>query len=208
MGRGTDRPSGGSVSDTPGPTTAPPARVLVVDAANVVGARPDGWWKDRAGAAARLVGRLALLLERGVLSRHWSDTDDDVVVDASSEAVRASSEAGCTTSSQAEARKTSAQAGRTSSWENPEVVVVLEGRAREADTDGSTTLHLTVVRAAADGDACIVEQVSARAGADVVVVTSDRELRRRIERAGARVRGAGWLRSLTDDTPALPPPPR
>lgn len=29
-------------------------RVLVVDAANVVGATPDGWWNDRAGAAARL----------------------------------------------------------------------------------------------------------------------------------------------------------
>ncbi|WP_433467856.1 NUDIX domain-containing protein [Spirillospora sp. CA-128828] len=28
--------------------------VLVVDAANVVGARADGWWKDRAGANARL----------------------------------------------------------------------------------------------------------------------------------------------------------
>ena len=28
--------------------------VLVVDAANVVGARPDAWWKDRAGAAQRL----------------------------------------------------------------------------------------------------------------------------------------------------------
>ena len=28
--------------------------VLVVDAANVVGARPDGWWKDRAAAAERL----------------------------------------------------------------------------------------------------------------------------------------------------------
>ena len=27
---------------------------LIVDAANVVGARADGWWKDRAGAAARL----------------------------------------------------------------------------------------------------------------------------------------------------------
>lgn len=27
---------------------------LVVDGANVVGARPDGWWKDRAGAAQRL----------------------------------------------------------------------------------------------------------------------------------------------------------
>lgn len=33
-------------------------RVLVVDGANVVGARPDGWWKDRAGAARRLHGRL------------------------------------------------------------------------------------------------------------------------------------------------------
>jgi hypothetical protein len=29
-------------------------RVLVVDAANVVGSRPTGWWRDRAGAAQRL----------------------------------------------------------------------------------------------------------------------------------------------------------
>ncbi|WP_026928369.1 hypothetical protein [Granulicoccus phenolivorans] len=29
-------------------------RVLVVDAANVIGSRPDGWWRDRPGAAARL----------------------------------------------------------------------------------------------------------------------------------------------------------
>ncbi len=34
-------------------------RVLVVDAANVVGSRPDGWWRDRAGAAGRLHERLA-----------------------------------------------------------------------------------------------------------------------------------------------------
>jgi len=32
--------------------------VLVVDAANVVGSKPDGWWKDRAGAARRLHERL------------------------------------------------------------------------------------------------------------------------------------------------------
>lgn len=31
---------------------------LVVDAANVVGSRPDGWWKDRAGATRRLHERL------------------------------------------------------------------------------------------------------------------------------------------------------
>jgi hypothetical protein len=34
--------------------------VLLVDAANVVGARPDGWWRDRAGATERLLGRLAV----------------------------------------------------------------------------------------------------------------------------------------------------
>jgi predicted RNA-binding protein with PIN domain len=34
-------------------------QVLVVDGANVVGSRPDGWWKDRAGAARRLHGQLA-----------------------------------------------------------------------------------------------------------------------------------------------------
>lgn len=33
-------------------------RVLVVDGANVVGATPDGWWNDRAGAARRLHERL------------------------------------------------------------------------------------------------------------------------------------------------------
>ena len=31
---------------------------LVVDGANVVGSVPDGWWKDRAGAASRLASRL------------------------------------------------------------------------------------------------------------------------------------------------------
>lgn len=35
--------------------------VIVVDAANVVGARPDGWWRDRPGAARRLRDRLAPL---------------------------------------------------------------------------------------------------------------------------------------------------
>lgn len=30
----------------------------MVDAANVVGSRPDGWWRDRAGAAARLHARV------------------------------------------------------------------------------------------------------------------------------------------------------
>lgn len=39
---------------------------VVVDAANVVGSRPDGWWRDRRGAAERLVGRLETLAATGV----------------------------------------------------------------------------------------------------------------------------------------------
>ena len=42
---------------------------LVVDGANVVGSRPDGWWRDRAGAARRLHERLLV-----------TDTAYDVVV--------------------------------------------------------------------------------------------------------------------------------
>lgn len=43
--------------------------VLVVDGANVVGSRPDGWWKDRAGAARRLHEHLVV-----------ADTPYDVIV--------------------------------------------------------------------------------------------------------------------------------
>jgi hypothetical protein len=35
--------------------------IVLVDAANVVGSRPDGWWRDRAGATTRLLSRLASL---------------------------------------------------------------------------------------------------------------------------------------------------
>lgn len=87
-------------------------RTLVVDAANVVGSRPDGWWRDRAGAARRLWERLAaadlpygevvLVLEGAArpgvpearkgraLAVHAAGSGDDAVV----ETVRDRSEAG------------------------------------------------------------------------------------------------------------------
>ncbi|MGW1344094.1 hypothetical protein ACWCOV_23825 [Kribbella sp. NPDC002412] len=49
-------------------------QVIVVDAANVVGSRPDGWWRDRAGAARRLLAKLAALQER------LHDTTDIIVI--------------------------------------------------------------------------------------------------------------------------------
>lgn len=128
--------------------TERPEQVLVVDAANVVGARPDGWWRDRARSAERLVDGLAAArrVDPGLSSRR--------------------------------------------------IVVVLEGEAAAAAPPEHPGLE--IVRAPADGDATIVEMVSARRGEDVLVVTSDRELRRRVEANGARVRGAGWLRDLLD----------
>ncbi len=44
--------------------------VVIIDGANVVGSRPDGWWRDRAGAARRLHERLSptdLVLDEVVL---------------------------------------------------------------------------------------------------------------------------------------------
>jgi len=39
---------------------------IIVDVANVMGSRPDGWWRDRAGAAARLRAELTALAGQGV----------------------------------------------------------------------------------------------------------------------------------------------
>lgn len=41
--------------------------MLLVDAANVIGSRPDGWWRDRAGAARRFVGEVRLAARSGTL---------------------------------------------------------------------------------------------------------------------------------------------
>ncbi|MFE3546052.1 hypothetical protein ACFXK0_24085 [Nocardia sp. NPDC059177] len=51
-----------------------PRQLIVVDAANVVGSRADGWWKDRAGAARRLLTALAELTTR------LPDTTDITVI--------------------------------------------------------------------------------------------------------------------------------
>lgn len=41
--------------------------MLVVDAANVVGSRPTGWWRDRAGAARSLVDSVRAAVAEGRL---------------------------------------------------------------------------------------------------------------------------------------------
>jgi hypothetical protein len=54
--------------------SAPP--LLVVDAANVIGSRPDGWWRDRAGAVRRLLADLS----------NWRPDGQDVILVAEGKA--------------------------------------------------------------------------------------------------------------------------
>lgn len=76
-----------------------------------------------------------------------------------------------------------------------EVVLVLEGAAKRgnpADQKG----RVRTVHAAGSGDDSVVEEVKRQGGAGgraVTVVTADRLLRERVESAGAKARGAGWL---------------
>jgi hypothetical protein len=124
--------------------------MLLVDAANVIGSRPTGWWKDRAGAARSFVEDLRAGVAAGRLAEP--------------------------------------------------VVVVLEGKARGGASSG-TADGVTVVHAEGSGDDALVEVVgdasaasaSAAAAEEVVLVTADRELRRRAETLGAKVVGPTWL---------------
>jgi hypothetical protein len=55
----------------------PKAPLLVVDAANVMGSVPDGWWRDRKGAALRVRDALVPLAADGLrASDHLSDLPD------------------------------------------------------------------------------------------------------------------------------------
>lgn len=53
---------------------------VVVDAANVIGARPDGWWRDRAAAAGRLIERCAVLARTGLARAELHDVRPDEVL--------------------------------------------------------------------------------------------------------------------------------
>jgi 8-oxo-dGTP diphosphatase len=133
----------------------------VVDVANVMGARADGWWRDRAGAAARLCREILALAERGIPS----------------DRMPASSAAG------APERRF------------PAYVLVLEGRAREAAAGLDFSPRVQVIPATGAGDDTIV-RAAASLGRGCVVVTADRELRRRCEAVGAAVTGPGWILGL------------
>jgi 8-oxo-dGTP pyrophosphatase MutT (NUDIX family) len=130
---------------------------VIVDAANVMGARPDGWWRDRAAGALRLHGQLASLAGRGVAGLPGLPGLPPL-----------------------------------DRW-FPDLVLVVEGAARRAAFPSSD--HVRVVPAPGSGDDAIVAEAQALPGRRLVV-TADRELRRRCAAAGASVTGPGWLLAL------------
>jgi hypothetical protein len=46
-----------------------PVRMLVMDAANVIGSRPTGWWRDRPGATRVFTERVRATVTAGRLDR-------------------------------------------------------------------------------------------------------------------------------------------
>jgi len=114
----------------------------LVDGMNVIGSRPDGWWRDRAAAQRRLAEALAA----------WA-----------------------------------ARSGE-------DVAVVFDGRPHEIDAPG-VDVAFASRRGPNAADDDIVARVAASADPSAVrVVTSDRDLARRVEELGAEVVGPGALR--------------
>ncbi|APH45405.1 NTP pyrophosphohydrolase [Microbacterium sp. 1.5R] len=140
---------------------------LVVDAANVVGSVPNGWWRDRAGATARLASRLDGLAvpaaDLGVGGATWFP-EIALVVEGQARGI-------VTPSSDADA-------------EVPELLPAGGVSIVRAEGAGDEAIVAEVER-------------RTRAGQHVVVISSDRELQNRVDVAGAaQVRSAGWLLSV------------
>ncbi|MGH3156421.1 MAG: NUDIX domain-containing protein [Streptosporangiaceae bacterium] len=142
---------------------------IVVDAANVMGSRPDGWWRDRAGAALRLHGQLDALSRRGLPSLPG--------------------ELAQSPPAQSPPAQSSPALPPLTLW-FPDFVLVVEGAARRAEFGPAERVR--VVSAPGSGDDAIVA-AAAGVPAPRLVVTADRELRRRCQAVGAAVTGPGWL---------------
>jgi 8-oxo-dGTP diphosphatase len=158
---------------TPIASTAP---VVVVDVANVMGARADGWWHDRAGAALRLCREVIALAGRG------DETAGAWVLVLEGRA----REAVALLESEPSLEEDTVPPG---DWVPPV--------ADEEPTAGAPA-PVRIVSAPGSGDDAIVGAVAETVARDesCLVVTADRELRQRCEELNASVVGPGWLLRL------------
>jgi len=159
---------------------------IIVDSANVVGSRPDGWWRDRIGATVRLSDQLASLVTGGL-----TELPDGMAPSASGVSPG-------DTPTRASHRPLDGGSGElarmgdgvtTLRW-LPEVVLVVEGQARPAADTADGPVRVLAAPAAGDDTIAVL---AAHTPGRRVVVTADRELRQRCAAAGASVAGPGWL---------------
>ncbi|MET8702001.1 NTP pyrophosphohydrolase [Kitasatospora sp. NPDC004723] len=150
---------------------APGVPLLVVDGANVVGSVPDGWWRDRRGAAQRLRDALAPVAGRGLGAAAGDDGRPDL--------------------RDRPDRPDLPPWARTGPLE---VVLVVEGAARGI----TATPEVRVESASGSGDDLIVDLVATALatapGRACLVVTADRGLRARVTALGAAVVGPRAVR--------------
>jgi hypothetical protein len=140
----------------------------VVDVANVMGSRPDGWWRDRAGAALRLCQQVYALAHSA--NEATSEVGEWVLVLEGR-------------AREAAAAMMAAEGGEVSELaEGSEYHVV---RLVSAPGSGDDAIVGVVAAAVATDD-----------DATCLVVTADRELRQRCEQLNASVVGPGWLLRL------------
>ena len=183
---------------------------IVVDVANVMGSRPDGWWRDRAGAAVRLHDQIAELAASGGAILPGDDQPPGERP-GPGEHARPGERPG--------PAEHPGPGERPGPGENaPAFVLVLEGAARAAiprlpSARPGTAVprqlqpgEVRVVEARGSGDDAIVAVVHELSGRRIVV-TADRELRARCAAAGAEILGPGWLLGLLRE-PRSPRVPR
>ena len=149
---------------------------IVVDVANVMGSRPDGWWRDRAGAAVRLHAEITRLAASGraILGDEPGEPGED-------EAERAGGP-GFVMVLEGAAKAAAARLAPAQAEPEAGLRPVRPGEVRVVQAPGSGD----------DAIVAVVRQLSGRR----VVVTADRELRERCVAAGAEIRGPGWLLGL------------
>jgi 8-oxo-dGTP diphosphatase len=175
---------------------------IVIDVANVMGSRPDGWWRDRAGAAVRLHDEVVQLSASGHVTLPAAGDKPGPEEPATGQSAAGDEPA------------LGKHADEPGNDGVPGFVMVLEGAARaaarrispppreDADvTGGVAPGEVLVVLARGSGDDTIVA-VARDVPGPRYVVTADRELRRRCAAAGAEILGPGWL--LSQLRPAAP----
>jgi predicted RNA-binding protein with PIN domain len=149
---------------------------LVVDGNNVMGARADGWWRDRPGAARRLLARLQCYASR-------VDHPVVVVFDVPQADLPEGEHDGVAVRY---ARRPGRDAADDRIMEDLESDQVMEDLESDQVTEDLESDQVT-------------EDLEAGRGR-VEVVTSDRELARRARAQGAVVTGAGAFLALLDRT--------